>query len=224
MKAVRLSIVLGISVVVVLGAVVLLTKQKDAVEPAEAAELDARAEDVLPEGVATWPRVDVASKVWASIAGMEPLEAVQYLRETAAPPFNEIVFEILDEVLAQEPDSYEALIARGDAYRSLESEHELARQDFARAVEVSPRSGEAHRRLAGILVALGRHDEAIVHLHSAAKLGYDDAVTHNLLGMAYHEKGDFEKALEHYTESLERDPYSRSAKTRVDWLVAELGK
>ena len=77
---------------------------------------------------------------------------------------------------------------------------------FRRAVELQPRSADAHRNLANALLDGEAFDEAAAQAEQAVRLTPDDAVAHELLGLALAVKGKLDAARAELERSLEIDP------------------
>lgn len=230
MNTKRSSILLILTALGIIAVILFVQKSSDNGKMAHAqfkpqapeARVQPEAEVASDEEAVEFPFDEFEAEVRVRIAYMSLLEAAQYLFDNAAPPLNHLLFEVLDKAIRNNPKSVQSLILRGDAYRRLEEDFESARKDFARAVEIAPQSGEARQKLGQILVMLGRNDEAIVELTKAMDLGYDDSTTRILLGYAYNEREEFEKALEHFGKALEYDPYSRTAQINTTILESKV--
>lgn len=93
----------------------------------------------------------------------------------------------------------------------------------------------AHRRLANAHAHLGRHQEAIEHLHQALALAEyhhdpaDQARTHHVLANARARQGDDRQALNHATQALnllrtlDQPALEAIALNQVGWYAARLG-
>ena len=77
--------------------------------------------------------------------------------------------ELIDGLIAEDPDSSLAQVSRGQALEQLD-QIEAAGEAFERAVELDPESDRAHRALAEWLERRGRLAEAIDHYNTAARL------------------------------------------------------
>ena len=75
-----------------------------------------------------------------------------------------------------------------------------------RALELSPHSDEAHRRLGVAYQELGNRTEAIANLRKAVEVNPYFWVNHNQLGEAYLHFGDTEKSLEEFRRVTELEP------------------
>jgi len=83
---------------------------------------------------------------------------------------------------------------------------DTALQHLRAAVESSPDSAEAHKRLGSLLATNGRLDEARSELERAAELRPGDAGIHNNLGSVLASLGKYRDAVRHYEEALRLDP------------------
>lgn len=87
---------------------------------------------------------------------------------------------------------------------------DMAIVEFQRSLALKPNNSEVHNYLGAIYLERGRWDDAIAHFKMAlANILYDTptASLYNL-GRAYHEKRDYERALQCYEDALEKDPDS----------------
>lgn len=88
---------------------------------------------------------------------------------------------------------------------------ETARKYFTQALEVSPEDEVAAYNVAEILFSHQNIDEAIRFYELAIKIKKDWPKPYYKLGLAYLNKGDFEKALESLRKCLEIDPQNPEA-------------
>jgi len=164
--------------------------------------------ETLTDGVELWDADAVEAEIRANVADLPPLEAAQHLYNNAVPPYYDLFFEKVNQVIQENPDSVqavEALILSGKARLGM-GEYYLGREDFARAVKIDPQSGEAHLGLGKALYALDKYDDAIIEGKKAIELGYDEANT--LLGYSYMHKGEWKDSLKHFQKTLEYVPNS----------------
>ncbi len=86
------------------------------------------------------------------------------------------------------------------------SESEPARRSLTRAVELDPRSAQAHDALGRLHTATHRYLDAKVEFDRAAVLDTVSAAPLYHLGLAYAQAGDKTKAAEAFSRALARDP------------------
>jgi tetratricopeptide (TPR) repeat protein len=86
------------------------------------------------------------------------------------------------------------------------SESEPARRSLTRAVELDPRSAEAHDALGRLHTATHRYQDAKAEFDRAAALDTVSATPLYHLGLAYAQSGDKTKAAEAFSRALARDP------------------
>ncbi|HEX7018710.1 MAG TPA: tetratricopeptide repeat protein [Gemmatimonadaceae bacterium] len=99
----------------------------------------------------------------------------------------------------------EVRVAAGNAYLAT-GKTNAAIAELQRALEISPNSDEAYRRLAAAYETAGRWDEAVkMHLQAIAKNPYY-WVNHNALGATYFQMGQYDKAAEQFTRVIEIEP------------------
>lgn len=118
-------------------------------------------------------------------------------------------FEALNEALAADASSYEALVALGEAHRLRASVAE-AESAYARATAVSPSSAEPHLGLGRLFAAAGRRDEAVAALRRALALDPTSPDAEYELG----------RLLGGTTEAL--DLLARAAAGRPSWAEAQV--
>jgi len=81
-----------------------------------------------------------------------------------------------------------------------------AEAEFKRAIELNPRSSEAHRQYGWFLSIVGRHDDAIAEAERARKLDPLSLNANNDLGVAYCFARLYDRAIEQLRKTLELEP------------------
>jgi len=81
-----------------------------------------------------------------------------------------------------------------------------AESEFKRAIELKPRSSEAHRQYGWYLSVIGRHDDAVAEAEQARKLDPLSLNANNDLGMAYCFARIYDRAIEQLHRTLELEP------------------
>ncbi len=104
----------------------------------------------------------------------------------------------------------------GDLRRALEH--------FRRAVELDPRSAEAHHGLGAALGMSGDHEAARRHLERAIELDGSRAGAHFDLASALGRSGELETALAALSRVLELDPNDRTARLRRAQVLGALNR
>jgi cytochrome c-type biogenesis protein CcmH/NrfG len=97
--------------------------------------------------------------------------------------------------------------------------YELALDHFRRSAALEPTS-ERHHVLAEALLEVYQFDEAIEHYQEAVRLDPTNLPAHFGLGMCYHHLGDFEAAVEHFRDFLQR---FKSAEPGADPILLRFG-
>jgi DNA-binding winged helix-turn-helix (wHTH) protein/Tfp pilus assembly protein PilF len=107
-------------------------------------------------------------------------------------------FAAAEKALLLDPGLPEGYMARGDLLwtPSHHFAHERAIQEFRRAVELNPKSDQAHRRLARVYVHLGFFEEAIQHADVALAINPSNAQALNSRAQALLWMGKDEDALD----------------------------
>jgi len=113
----------------------------------------------------------------------------------------------LDEMsakLAAKPDDAQGLVNRGYA-RALLGQHEGARADLRRAVELS-NTGPIHNQAGWAFFNMADAKAALRHWQVAAELSKHNArYDHYSLALGYWVNGDIARAVEHYDLAAKRD-------------------
>lgn len=120
--------------------------------------------------------------------------------------------------LKNSPGDPRALVGEGNAW-SAEQKNSEATEAYEQALEQDPHFGEAHYRLALLLMRQGATDAAIAHLQKAVHLDFANPESHVSLGNAYESKSEWESALEQYLTAASIDP---AHKQRYYELVADV--
>lgn len=90
------------------------------------------------------------------------------------------------------------------AYQS--RQYPLAEQHFRRAMKADPNSFEPRVNLGGVLLSLGRAEEAVAVNLRCVEERPQDALAHAQLGLAYFVTGDLETAEKHLLAARKLDP------------------
>jgi Flp pilus assembly protein TadD len=107
-----------------------------------------------------------------------------------------------------------------DYARALENAaaRRLARDQYARVLELDPTSIEAHRRTGGLCVSLGETTSGVRHLRRALQIDSTDLESRSMLGRALFKTGDFAAAEDELRQAAAID--SHSAVTVGDYGMA----
>lgn len=101
---------------------------------------------------------------------------------------------------------------------------ELAIERYRRALDINPRSPEAHRALAAAHEHLGHRQEAVEHYSSALALAPDNPASHYNLGTILVEQGDDEQAMRHFQAALRLAPDYDNARFNLAAVLARNGR
>jgi TolB-like protein/DNA-binding winged helix-turn-helix (wHTH) protein len=99
-----------------------------------------------------------------------------------------------------------------------------AEREFARALELDPGSLRVHSEYGYLLMALGRHDEAIRNGLKAIELDPLSSQTQAALGRFFYRARRFTEALPHLQRAVELEPSSIAAHFRLGEDYTQLGK
>lgn len=86
-----------------------------------------------------------------------------------------------------------------------------AQESFRKALEISPEDAAAAYNVGEIFFSNQKIDEAITYFELAARIRKDWPKAYHRLGLAYLNKGDFDKALENLRKFIELDPENPEA-------------
>ncbi len=109
--------------------------------------------------------------------------------------------------VAQAPELPIARNWLGIAYRN-RGMLEKAGEQYRRAIELGPDLTIARMNLSEILIRLGRPDQALSELRSLAASEPRNPDLHVNIGIAYSQKGTWDKAAEHWRRAVSLDPSS----------------
>ncbi|MDR0600900.1 MAG: tetratricopeptide repeat protein [Treponema sp.] len=116
--------------------------------------------------------------------------------------------ETFNTALAEAPDSYIILEARGGAYQHI-GEKEKALADYTRMIELAPKFPDGWNCRGNLYRNLGEYDKAIADFTQCIPMSPDNYGTYwSNRGISYYEKGDLDAALADFNKSLEcwKDP------------------
>ncbi|HEX4945485.1 MAG TPA: tetratricopeptide repeat protein, partial [Blastocatellia bacterium] len=97
-----------------------------------------------------------------------------------------------------------------------------AEAEFKRALELDPGGLDVHRSYGHLLMALGRHDEAVREGQIAAQLDPLSSETQTALGRFLYRARRYEEALPHMQLAVEREPRSIGANVRLGDVYLQL--
>jgi tetratricopeptide (TPR) repeat protein len=86
---------------------------------------------------------------------------------------------------------------------------------FRRAAELDPESGDAHSRLAAVLLDFRRPHEALPYAREAVRLSPSDAFAHDLLGLALIGIGEHAAAESSFNQALAANPNYDAAREHI---------
>ena len=116
-----------------------------------------------------------------------------------------LVIDELKERLAQDPDDPGSWLELGGAYLDIDHYAEAANA-LGRAVELDGDMVVARRSFAHVLAKLERRDEAVYQLVQAKRLAPDEPRILHELGVAFYDKGLYDKALKTLAVAQEHAP------------------
>ena len=100
----------------------------------------------------------------------------------------------------------EAHAALGETLHYYDWDLAEAKEQFQKAVELSPGYARAHQWYAEVLINMGRVDESMVHAQKAVELDPHSPIVRYEIALNYHFSRRYDLALEQGLRDLERDP------------------
>jgi len=101
---------------------------------------------------------------------------------------------------------------------------EAAEREYRRAIQLNPGYATAHHWYGGVLSAMGRHDEGLVHAETARTLDPLSLIIQTWIGLRYYFAGKHETAIAEYQKALELDPDFAPAHWHLGWAYEETGR
>jgi hypothetical protein len=87
-----------------------------------------------------------------------------------------------------------------------QGQHEHAIDALRRAIELNPKSADAHSNLGAALLSVDRFDEAMAAHQQALAINPKHADTHFNLGAAYHVRSNWDEGISHYERAISLKP------------------
>lgn len=100
---------------------------------------------------------------------------------------------------------------------------DVAIERYRQALEVNPRSSEAHQSLAAALERQGQRDNAIKHYSSALALAPENPSLHYNLGTILVDQGNDAQAMRHFQAALRLSPEYQNARFNLAAVLARNG-
>jgi len=108
---------------------------------------------------------------------------------------------LLNLVVAEEPDDFELLMVRGRLLRD-QRKFLPAAQDFVQAIQIKPKSAEAWREFAGMLILLKDYPKALAALDRVEALGDAPPSLHYFRAIILDKARQYKRALASYEKFL----------------------
>jgi tetratricopeptide (TPR) repeat protein len=102
-------------------------------------------------------------------------------------------------------DDYSYVRAGNEFFKAGDTDNAI--EEYTNALELNPNNAEAHRRLGFLLYnTKGMYKQGMEHYYSAMRIEPNDPRIHYDLGMALLHQREFDQAIRHLTEALQRTP------------------
>jgi tetratricopeptide (TPR) repeat protein len=115
-------------------------------------------------------------------------------------------------------------LATGHFKYAYELDYAGAETDLHRAVDLDPKSVDAHYYYAKLLQSLGRFPEAIRHMKEARQLDPLSSSVASFFGRTLYRAGKYEEAIPHLKQAIELEPRNTVAHTRLMNTYEEMGR
>ena len=154
------------------------------------------------------PNVNVAYARWVEIpTGKNEAAEARVRKALKRDPYVSSAWKLLGEMLQRKHQTEDAI----QAYRN--------------GLRRTPDSGELHAELGLLLAAIGRGQEATIHLEEGIRLSRSFRPDlHVALGAIAAENGRFQEAEEHYKLVLAREPSNPAARNNLAIALYRLGR
>jgi serine/threonine-protein kinase len=145
----------------------------------------------------------------------------------AVPPATalERADEAAKQAIRYGPERAEAWGAAGCVEGVLKWNWSEGERGFLRALELNPNHVTSrHGYALGLLVALGRMEEAIGHMNRVLDLDPLSALVNCDFGATYTYAGRFDDALRQYRATLDLEPHNNRGQMEMGWLLLHMGR
>jgi DNA-binding winged helix-turn-helix (wHTH) protein/Tfp pilus assembly protein PilF len=125
----------------------------------------------------------------------------------------------INKALSLDPDNSYAHTVQCRVYMTFDWDFPAAETACRRAVELDPKSPDAHYELAMLLSLLGRHDEALAAIDTAVKLAPSSSTRNNRAIILFHARR-YAEAIEEISQVIADDPDFPPARHWLWWYYA----
>jgi len=188
-----------------------LTKRSEA-ELRQAVESFQRAITIAPDYADAFAGLSDASRergIWGTTG----------FKESEAPSRN-----AASRAVELDQGSAEAHIALSFVKSIYDWDWQGAEREIQKALDINPGSLDAHHCYANLLMALGRHDEAIREIQRAQQVDPLSALIESSMGRILYRARHYEEAIPHLKRAIELDPESRGSYARLGDVYLQLGR
>ncbi len=183
-----------------------------------------------------WTRAASASS--EGITGQDPKDMIgtMNMMNRSAQLMSEGRFadsiSLIEQVIKKSPNNKRALNRLGQLYARLASTDpqlkseriEMAVVYLRRSIEVDPNFFDAYHNLGQVLVVGGKPGQALELMQGLLEKEPRDAKANNILGHAYFELQDYDKAIKYFVKSIEIYPHADEPHGNLGATYARLGR
>lgn len=129
--------------------------------------------------------------------------------------YYEAAFKKLEEILVEDPLFGKAYNHMGWMYETKFRDYAKAEEFYQKALDTAPDYPSIYTNYSILLSTLGKYDKLEQLLEKGLNVnGVDKANIHNEYGIMYEQKGEFDKAIEHYKicakQTLNKDTLNKA--------------
>ena len=132
--------------------------------------------------------------------------------------------KVAEYTLSLDPKSVDATLTLAKVKLRYDWDFTEAERLFKRALELNPKSAEAHQRYAEFLALMGKSKEAMTEIWTARKLDPQSLAINTDIGTLSYYANDYEHALEHFQKSLKLDERFAAAHTGLSLVYEQKGQ
>lgn len=132
--------------------------------------------------------------------------------------------KVAEYTLSLDPKSVDATLTLAKVKLRYDWDFVEAERLFKRALELNPKSAEAHQRYAEFLALMGKSKEAMTEIWTARKLDPQSLAINTDIGTLSYFAADYEHAAEHFQKSLKLDEKFAPAHTGLGLVYEQKGQ
>ncbi|MBI1760713.1 MAG: protein kinase [Acidobacteria bacterium] len=132
--------------------------------------------------------------------------------------------KVAEYTLSLDPKSVDATLTLAKVKLRYDWDFKEAERLFKHALELNPKSAEAHQRYAEFLALMGKPKDALTEIWTARKLDPQSLAINTDIGTLSYYASDYEHAAEHFQKSLKLDEKFAAAHTGLGLVYEQKGQ